>query len=71
MCGPLDLQGERMSNEQLQIMALMLARNAYVLGMQADNQGCEARQEYPKWDYSDFCREASELEALASRAINT
>ena len=59
-----------MSNEQVQIMALIMARNAYVLGMQAENQGCEARQEHPKLDYSDFCREASELEALASRAIN-
>lgn len=59
-----------MSSEQVQIMALIMARNAYVLGMQADNQGCEARQEHPKWDYSDFCREAAELEALAIRAIN-
>lgn len=60
-----------MGNEQIQIIGLMMARNAFVLGMQADNQGCEVRQEHPKWDYSDFCREASELEALASRAIST
>jgi len=60
-----------MSNEQLQIMALILANNAYVLGMQADNAVCEARSEYPKWNYDDFSRQASELEALASRAINS
>lgn len=60
-----------MSNEQLQIMALIMANNAYVLGMQADNARSAACGDHPKWDYSDFARQASELESLASRAINT
>lgn len=57
-----------MSNEQLQIMALILARNAYVLGMQADNAFRAAINESPAWNYSDFSREAAELEELANRA---
>jgi len=60
-----------MSNEQLQILALIMANNAYVLGMQADNASSESRGDHPKWDYTDFARQASELELLASRAINT
>lgn len=59
-----------MSNEQLQIMALIVANNAYILGMQADNARSVACGDHPKWDYSDFARQASELESLASRAIN-
>lgn len=57
-----------MSNEQLQIMALILANNAYVLGMQADNARSQATGDQPKWDYDDFSRQASELEELANRA---
>lgn len=60
-----------MSNQQLQILALIIANNAYVLGMQADNASCAARGDHPKWDYNDFSRQASELEELASRAINS
>ena len=60
-----------MSAQQLQILALIMANNAYVLGMQADNASCVARGDHPKWDYSDFSRQASELEDLASQAINS
>lgn len=60
-----------MSNQQLQILALIMANNAYVLGMQADNARSAACGDHPKWDYSDFARQASELEELASKAINS
>lgn len=60
-----------MSNEQLQILALIMANNAYILGMQADNARSAACGDHPKWDYSDFARQASDLEELASKAINS
>jgi len=57
-----------MGNEQLQVLALIMANNAYVLGMQADNAYRAALGESPAWNYSDFSRQAVELEELANRA---
>lgn len=57
-----------MSNEQLQLLALIYANQAYVLGMQAENACREARGDSPAWNYADFSRQATELEELANRA---
>ena len=57
-----------MDKEQLDILALIMAHNAYVLGMQADNAFRAANNESLAWNYSDFSREAAALEELANRA---
>lgn len=60
-----------MNREQLQILAEIYAAQARVLGMQAENQAREARQDSPAWGYADFAEEARQLENLAQQAARS
>lgn len=60
-----------MNGEQLSILAKIMERQAYVLGMQAENQYRQAIGESPAWNYADFSREAIELAALSEKAIKS
>ena len=60
-----------MSNEQLQILALILAANARVVGMQAANQQRSACGESVAYTEDHFQGEASHLENLSVQAINS
>jgi len=60
-----------MSNQQLQILALIMASNARVLGMQAENQLRAAIDESPAYGEGHFQEEAQHLEHLSVQAINS
>jgi hypothetical protein len=59
-----------MTNRQLELLARIMAQQALVLGMTADNQYREACGESPAWNYSDFSREADELLRISQEAID-
>lgn len=59
-----------MSSAQLQVLALILASQARVLGMQADNALREACGESPAYVAGHFLEEAQHLEQLSIQAIN-
>lgn len=47
-------------------LGLILAIQARIEGMKADNQFSKADNGYPKWLYSDFERESDKLKELVS-----
>lgn len=60
-----------MNNQQLQILALIFASNARVVGMQAENQQRQAQDESPAYSEGHFQEEAQHLETLSVQAINS
>lgn len=60
-----------MNNQQLQILALIMASNARVLGMQAANQQRASVDESPAYVEGHFQEEAQYLEHLLVQAINS
>jgi len=60
-----------MNNQQLQILALITASNARVLGMQAENQLRASCGESPAYGDGHFQEEAQHLEHLSVQAINS
>lgn len=60
-----------MSNQQLQILALVMAANARVVGMQAANQQRQAVGDSPMYSEDHFAAEAQHLETLSIQAINS
>jgi hypothetical protein len=60
-----------MNNQQLQILALIMASNARVLGMQAANQQRAAVGDSPMWSEDHFQEEAQHLEHLSVQALNS
>jgi len=60
-----------MNNNQLQILALIYASNARVIGMQAENQMRASVDESPAYREQDFQEEAHHLENLSVQAINS
>jgi hypothetical protein len=59
-----------MTNEQLQLLALIYAANARVVGMHAANQQRNAQGESPAYSEGHFQEEAQHLEHLSVQAIN-
>ncbi|PYD05899.1 hypothetical protein DND90_21365 [Pseudomonas syringae pv. maculicola] len=60
-----------MSNEQLRILAEILASQARIIGMQANNQAWAARGDSPCYDEGDFEHEACKLELLGQEALKS
>ena len=60
-----------MNTTQLEILALLYAANARVLGMEAANQGRAVNGNSPAYTEDHFQSEASHLEYLAQRAVNS
>jgi hypothetical protein len=60
-----------MSNEQVQLLALIFAANARVVGMQAANQFRASIDESPMYSEDHFLDEAKHLENLSVQAINS
>lgn len=60
-----------MSNEQIQLLALIYAANARVAGMQAANQQRAAQGESVAYTEDHFTGEAQHLETLSVQAINS
>lgn len=60
-----------MNNQQLQLLALILASNARVVGMQAANQQRAAQGESVAYTEDHFSGEACHLEELSIQAINS
>lgn len=60
-----------MTNQQLQLLALILASNARVIGMQAENQMRASVDDSPAYVEGHFAEEAQHLEQLSVQAINS
>lgn len=60
-----------MTNEQIQLLALIYAANARVVGMQAANQQRAAQNDSPMYSEDHFAAEAQHLEILSAQAINS
>lgn len=60
-----------MNNKQLQILALIYASNARVIGMQAANQQRAAQGDSVAYTEDHFQGEAQHLETLSVEAINS
>ena len=60
-----------MTNEQVQLLALIYAANARVVGMQAGNQLRESVGDSPAYGEGHFQEEAQHLEHLSVQAINS
>lgn len=60
-----------MTNEQIQLLALIYAANARVVGMQAANQQRALNGDSLMYSEDHFQEEAQHLEHLSVRAINT
>lgn len=60
-----------MNNEQLQILALIYAANARVIGMHAANQQRATQGESVAYTEDHFTSEAQHLEELSVKAINS
>lgn len=60
-----------MTNEQIQLLALIYASNARVVGMQAANQQRAAQGDSPEYAEGHFQEEAQHLETLSVQAINS
>lgn len=60
-----------MNNTQLQLLALIMAANSRVIGMQAANQQREAQGDSVAYTEDHFYGEAVYLEELSIQAINS
>ena len=60
-----------MNNQQLQILALIMASNARVIGMQAANQQRVVQGDSVMYSEDHFLSEAQHLEELSVQAINS
>jgi hypothetical protein len=60
-----------MDNKQLQILALIMAANARVIGMQAANDQRKAQGDSMMYGEDHFLAEAVHLETLSVQAINS
>lgn len=57
-----------MTPELVAVLAQIMAQQALVLGMQADNMHRAAIGDVPTWTAADFSMPATELERLAASA---
>lgn len=60
-----------MDNKQLQILALIMAANARVIGMQAANDQRKAQGDSMMYSEDHFLAEADHLEHLSVQALNS
>lgn len=60
-----------MDNKQLQILALIMASNARVIGMQAANQQRAVQGDSVMYSEDHFLSEAQHLEELSVQSINS
>lgn len=60
-----------MTSEQIQILALIYAANARVVGMQAANQQRAVHGDSVMYSEDHFLAEAQHLETLSIQAINS
>lgn len=60
-----------MTNEQLQLLALIYAANARVVGMQAANQQRAVQGDSVMYTEDHFGSEAQHLETLSAKALNS
>ncbi len=60
-----------MTNEQVQLLALVFAANARIVGMQAENRLRESVGDSPTYGEGHFQEEAQHLENLSVQAINS
>jgi hypothetical protein len=60
-----------MDNKQLQILALIMAANARVIGMQAGNDQRKVQGDSMMYSEDHFLAEAVHLETLSVQAINS
>lgn len=56
-----------MNEYDVKRLALVLATQAEIEGMKADNDLCQVHSCNPRHDYSDFIRKSNELRELANK----